>query len=139
MTLKLTTTVKAEAEVEIELPAFFKNGSIYYAVLSESMIIQITDFVSINYIAFGHATKSELSVSEKITFREFYPTFHSSLKQLTYSLHLLTCMMMKCVFMTKTITLSNGSDHHNNNRIGNYVRSHCAVYIHRCNNGRRYL
>ena len=78
MTLKLTTTVKAEAEVEIELPAFFKNGSIYYAVLSESMIIQITDFVSINYIAFGHATKSELSVSEKITFREFYPAFRSA-------------------------------------------------------------
>lgn len=78
MTLKITTTVKAEKEVEIELPAFFKDGSKYYAVLSENMIIQISDYRSINYIALGHATKSELSVAEKITFREFYPAFRSA-------------------------------------------------------------
>lgn len=78
MTLKITTTVKAEKEVEIELPAFFQNRSIYYAVLSDGMIIRIDDFQDINYIGLGHATKTELSVSEKITFREFYPAFQSA-------------------------------------------------------------
>ena len=80
MTLKLTTTVKAETEVEIEieLPAFFQNRSIYYAVLSDDMIIRIDDFQSINYIGLCHGTKAELCEAEKITFREFYPAFRSA-------------------------------------------------------------
>lgn len=76
MTLKITTTVTAETE--IELPAFFKNNNKYYAVLSEDQIIQISDLRSINYLAFGHGYKSELSVAEKITFREFYQAFRSA-------------------------------------------------------------
>lgn len=81
MTLKLTTTTTQQVEREIELPAFFQNRSIYYAVLSDDMIIRIDDFQSINYIGFGHATESELSVSEKITFREFYPAFRSAIER----------------------------------------------------------
>ena len=81
MTLTLTTTTTQQVEREIELPAFFKNGYKHYAVLSEQLIIEITDYHAINYIGFGHATKSELSVSKKITFREFYPAFRSAIER----------------------------------------------------------
>lgn len=78
MTLKLTTTKTQQFEREIELPAFFQNRSIYYAVLSDSMIIRIDDFQDIQYIGLGHATKAELCEAEHITFREFYPAFRSA-------------------------------------------------------------
>jgi predicted sugar kinase len=79
-TMKVTikTTVTSEAEVEIELPAFFMNKSCYYAVLSDDQIILIDDFQEMRYIGFGHGTRAELSVSKKITFREFYPAFRSA-------------------------------------------------------------
>ena len=78
MKVTITTTVTSEAEVEIELPAFFRNNSCYYAVLSEDQIILIDDFQEMRYIGFGHGTRAELSVSKKITFREFYPAFRSA-------------------------------------------------------------
>lgn len=81
MTLTLTTTTTQQVEREIELPAFFQNRSIYYAVLSDDMIIRIDDFQDIKYIGFGHGTRAELSVSEKITFREFYPAFRSAIER----------------------------------------------------------
>ena len=56
MTLTLTTTTTQQVEREIELPAFFQNRSIYYAALSDDMIIRIDDFQDIKYIGFGHAT-----------------------------------------------------------------------------------
>ncbi len=78
MTLTLTTTTTKQVEREIELPAFFQNRSIYYAALSDDMIIRIDDFQDIKYIGFGHGTKAELCEAEQITFREFYPAFRSA-------------------------------------------------------------
>lgn len=77
MTLKLTKTVKTEVTTEIDLPAFFKDKSSYYAVFSEETIIQLDDFKTLNYIGIGQIDAGVLPHCEKITFREFEKAYKS--------------------------------------------------------------
>lgn len=75
----MTITIKKQQElqVEIELPAFFRKKSSYFAVFSENQIIQINDFEHINWLAMGEGKMFDLVDCEKITLTEFQWAFQS--------------------------------------------------------------
>ena len=81
--MTLTIKKQQELQVEIDLPAFFRKKSRYFAVFSEEQIIEINDFEHINYLAMGQAYMYDLADSEKITLAEFQWAFQSVVRKST--------------------------------------------------------
>lgn len=81
----MTLTIKKEQElqVEIDLPAFFRKNSRYFAVFSEEQIIEVNNFEHINYLSMGQAKMYDLADSEKITLEEFRWAFQSVVRKST--------------------------------------------------------
>ena len=75
--MTLTIKKQQELQVEIDLPAFFRKKSSYFAVFSENQIIQVNDFEHINWLAMGEGKMFDLADSEKITLEEFQWAFQS--------------------------------------------------------------
>ena len=81
----MTITIKKQQElqVEIDLPAFFRKKSSYFAVFSEEQIIEVKDFEHINWLAMGEGKMYDLADSEKITLAEFQWAFQSVVSKST--------------------------------------------------------
>lgn len=79
----LTIKKQQELQVEIDLPAFFRKNSHYFAVFSEEQIIEVKDFEHINWLAMGEGKMFDLVDSEKITLAEFQLAFQNVVRKST--------------------------------------------------------
>lgn len=72
-------------EIELDVPAFFKDGYEYSGIYSEDMVIQIVDipnYVSIRKSGFTQHDKDKVKLSNSISEEEFMDVFQ---KAVTYT------------------------------------------------------